>query len=215
MIPIHTHTTTEYDQLRGDIYALLASLLRSAPTQDALAWLQALQPDGDDNPDMLKAWSALALTAQHSKTEAVAQEYQDLFIGVGRGELMPFGCWYLTGSLMERPLVTLREDLKHLGYERQKEVYEPEDHIAALCEVLSLMVSQDHNYSHQYSFLQRHLFPWAFAFFTDLQTANNAYFYAPVGLLAHTFFQQEKTYFQQLSPAQLNTDNKNDRRELA
>ena len=154
---------------------------------------------------MADAWSALALTANYATEASIADEYQDLFIGVGRGELMPFGCWYLTGSLMEKPLVQLRNDLAQLGYVRQPDVYEPEDHIAALCEVMSLMILHHHGYSQQHTFWQRHLAPWAGKFFSDLQHAKRAVFYSPIGLLGEHFVQKEADYFQQLSPAELTT----------
>ncbi|QEQ97920.1 TorD/DmsD family molecular chaperone [Neptunomonas concharum] len=200
-----TPALQEHDQLRADIYALLGNLLRSAPSAETLEWLSTLTPDNDDSGSMADAWSALALTANYATEASIADEYQDLFIGVGRGELMPFGCWYLTGSLMEKPLVQLRNDLTQLGYVRQPDVYEPEDHIAALCEVMSLMILNHHGYSQQHTFWQRHIAPWARKFFSDLQHAKRAVFYSPIGLLGEHFVQKEADYFQQLSPAELTT----------
>jgi len=85
---------------------------------------------------MAAAWPLLKLAAQKATPIAVAEEYQELFIGIGRGDVVPYGSWYLTGSLMEMPLAHLRSDLKQLGYERNESVKEPEDHIAALLEVM-------------------------------------------------------------------------------
>ena len=46
-----------------------------------------------------------------------------LFIGVGRGELLPFASVYMTGFLNEKPLATLRNDMVTLGVERSPDVF--------------------------------------------------------------------------------------------
>ncbi len=191
----------ETDELRADIYALLATLLRSSPKGDLMQWLTTVEPDQDEDSPMARAWSTLALSAKHSNEQQLEDEYHHLFIGVGRGELMPFGCWYLTGSLMEKPLVLLREDLQVLGFQRQPDVKEPEDHIAALCEVMSMLIQTGRNYETQHQFWQKHLQSWANKFFTDLQNAEHAVFYTATGLLGQAFMQQEDNWFLQLSPA--------------
>jgi len=191
----------ETDQLRADIYALLATLLRQAPKGDLLHWLATIEPDQDEDTPMVRAWKALALSARYSTDTQLDDEFHHLFIGVGRGELMPFSCWYLTGSLMEKPLVLLREDLSRLGYERQPDVKEPEDHIAALCEVMSMMISSGYDTRDQHLFWRNHLQGWATKFFTDLQNAEHAVLYTAVGLLGAAFMQQEANWYGQLPPA--------------
>ncbi|WP_027856010.1 TorD/DmsD family molecular chaperone [Marinobacterium jannaschii] len=194
-----TAAISEQDALRADIFALLASLLRRAPDAALLDWLATLEPEEEDNP-MSRAWSALALSASHSQPPQIGDEYQQLFIGIGRGELMPFGCWYLTGSLMEKPLATLRQDLASLGYERQPDIKEPEDHIAAQCEVMSMMISSGFSARQQMQFWKRHLSPWALRFFRDLQNADNALFYSTVALLGTAFYEQEENHYLRLAP---------------
>lgn len=191
----------ETDELRADIYALMATLIRQPPQTELLSWLQELQPDQDEDSPMARAWSTLALHANHSVSEQLDDEHHHLFIGVGRGELMPFGCWYLTGSLMEKPLVVLRDELEVLGFERQPHVKEPEDHIAALCEVMSMLIQSGRSYETQHQFWQKHIQSWAIKFFKDLQNAEHAVFYTAVGLLGEAFMQQEDNWFLQLSPA--------------
>lgn len=191
----------ETDALRADIYALLATLLRQAPSKELIVWMKDLVPDQDIDTPMARAWSALALSAKHSNAQQRDDEYHQLFIGVGRGELMPFACWYLTGSLMEKPLAILRDELSLLGFERQTDIKEPEDHIAALCEVMSMLISSGRSYAIQHQFWQRHLQSWTTKFFTDLQNAEHAVFYTATGLLGQAFMQQEDNWFLQLSPA--------------
>lgn len=191
----------ETDELRADIYALLATLLRQPPQSELLAWLKELEPDQAEDSPMTRAWSMLALQANHGAPEQLDDEHHNLFIGVGRGELMPFGCWYLTGSLMEKPLVILREELDILGFERQANVKEPEDHIAALCEVMSMLIQTGRSYETQHQFWSKHIQSWSSQFFMDLQNAEHAVFYTAVGLLGHAFMQQEDDWFIQLSSA--------------
>ena len=56
--------------------------------------------------DFGAAIDALAAAAQEASVRSVSREYHDLFIGVGRGELVPFASYYLTGFLNEKPWLT-------------------------------------------------------------------------------------------------------------
>lgn len=178
---------TEQDQLRADIYSLLAALLRAVPGEEMMQWLKELDTDDQDGSDMGKAWLTLQLAATHAGQEQLADEYQDLFIGLGRGELVPYGSWYLTGSLMETPLAILRQDLTQLGFERAEDVHEPEDHAAALFEVMAYLIASGSSETTQKTFYERHLSGWIGRFFRDLQIADAAVFYSSVGTLGRAF----------------------------
>lgn len=178
---------SEHDQLRADIYSLLAALLRDTPSAELIHWLNELETDEHDGSDMGKAWSGLQLAARHAQSDHLADEYQQLFIGLGRGELVPYGSWYLTGSLMETPLAILRQDLKLLGFERDENVKEPEDHAAALFEVMAYLIMSGAGSTTQKSFYERHLAQWIGRFFRDLQQAESAVFYSSVATLGRAF----------------------------
>lgn len=183
--------------LRIEIYNMLAHLFRQAPDQNVLTFLADIDVDTANNPQqstMAAAWSLLKLAAEKSTPLAVEEEYQDVFIGIGRGEVVPFGSWYLTGSLMEMPLAYLRRDLKQLGFERDESVKEPEDHIAALLEVMAMLVEGGDAHL-QKTFFNRHLAEWCEKFCTDVKAANSAVFYTAVGELALQFLTVEKTRF--------------------
>lgn len=185
--------------LRADIYALLAALFREAPSQPLLQALSQLETDANQQSELQAGWQLLQMAAQRATPEAVAEEYLPLFIGIGQGEITPFASWYLTGSIMEAPLIELRRDLKLLGFERSPEHKEPEDHIAALCEVMSLLIQQQASSERQATFFKRHLEPWAENLCQDVQQASSALFYQAVATLALAFFQREKIL---LKPAQ-------------
>ena len=128
----------EVDHARAQEYGLLATLLVRAPDAGFLKKLAGLR--GDPSP-LGVAHVALAEAAADAKVERVEREFFDLFIGLGRGELLPYGSYYLTGFLHERPLARLREDLAPLGIERVDGNYEPEDHAATLCEIMAGLIS--------------------------------------------------------------------------
>jgi TorA maturation chaperone TorD len=139
---------------------------------------------------MHSGWKALIQAAAQADHESIETEYQNLFIGIGRGEVMPFGSWHQSGSLMDKPLVELRQDLRHLGYEREEKVKEPEDHIAALCEVMALLISD--NSPQQGNFFSRHIATWYDDLVKQIERAESAHFYLHVANLLKSFFELEQ-----------------------
>ncbi len=119
---------------RAQEYALLAMLLAQAPDAETLGRIAQLP--GNATP-LGRAHLALAQAADTANPETVEREFFNLFIGVGRGELLPYGSYYLTGFLNERPLARLRQDLRAQGIERAEGLQEPEDHAAILCEIMA------------------------------------------------------------------------------
>lgn len=171
------------DAERARLFALLGRLLAAAPDENLLVRLRLLR--GDTTTELGAAYAALAKAAAEAKPEAVEREYFDLFIGVGRGELQPYGSYYLTGFLHERPLADLRGDLRRLGVERAPGVAEPEDHISFECETLAGLIAGAFPSGPEEAggFFARHLRPWAGRFFADLEGAQAARFYRAVGAL--------------------------------
>src|SRR5262249_49522293 len=131
------------------------------------------------------AHAALAEAADKANAERVEREFFDLFIGLGRGELMPYGSYYLTGFLHERPLARLREDLARMGIVRADGVVEPEDHAAILCEIMSGLASHrlPASVDSERVIFDKHMAPWITRFFTDLENAEAANFYRRLGTL--------------------------------
>jgi len=186
----------EEQQYRASAYSLIAALLRTAPDQQMLDRLGGLsQQESPDGDDLLLAMSTLALSAKLHTPSSIDEEFHNLFIGLGKGEVVPYGSWYLTGYLMEKPLSDLRNDLARLGYERNTSVIEPEDHAAALCEVISLMIAEGIDLAAQNKFFQSHMTNWMSSFFADLSEAKSAIFYKAVGRFGAAFMALENEYF--------------------
>jgi TorA maturation chaperone TorD len=188
------HAIDETNQARAQLYGLLAALLGRAPNAELLAGIASLR--GDATPLGL-AQAALAEAAASTKLEDAEREYVDLFIGLGRGELMPYGSYYLTGFLHERPLARLRDDLTRIGIERAEGVAEPEDHAAILCEIMSALASgalPAPDGSDKIIF-EKHMAPWIGRLFLDLERADAARFYRHVGVLGRLFVEIESEAF--------------------
>ncbi len=170
------------DAERARLFALIGRLLSAAPDAALLDGLAALT--GDASP-LGRAYAGLADAAQRTTAEAVDREFFTLFIGVGRGEILPYASYYLTGFLHERPLAELRGTLTGLGVGRAPGVPEPEDHIAFVAEVFAGLI--DGRYAGDPAeFFARHIKPWAGRLFADLEAAEGARFYRAVGALGRT-----------------------------
>jgi TorA maturation chaperone TorD len=169
---------------------LLATLLGRSP--DAALLKRLAQLKGDATPLGL-AHAALGEAAQRNEEEGVGREYFNLFVGLGRGELLPYASYYLTGFLYERPLARLRGDLRRFGVEAAPGQSEPEDHAATLCEIMAALVGRETSApaGADKDIFDKHLAPWIGRLFTDLERSPTADFYACVGALGRTFMEIE------------------------
>lgn len=173
----------EVSAARAEIYALLATLLWHPPEAALLNRVGGAHIVGQGAlPEALRA---LSVAARASTAVTVEREHFALFTGLAGGELLPYASYYLTGFVHERPLAEVRGDLSALGFERAEGLAEPEDHIAFLCEVMATMIRGDFGISDVTvaQFFGRHILPWAGRFFSDLEAADAASFYRPVGQL--------------------------------
>ncbi len=184
----------EIDAARAREYALLATLLSCAPDQQLLSRIAQLP--GDASP-LGAAHAAVAEAARGIDAADVEREYFALFVGLGRGELLPYGSYYLSGFLHDRPLARLREDLAKLSVQRAASQAEPEDHAAMLCEVMAGVVSGRFPAAPGSDRLlfEKHLAPWIGRFFSDLERAKSAEFYRAVGTLGRAFIDIETEAF--------------------
>jgi len=189
-------TSTDDDTLRAHVYSLLAALLTGPPTADLLRLLDRIEDQQESDTEMAHAWRMIKEAGGRADAALLDDEYHQLFIGLGRGELVPYGSWYQAGSVMARPLARLRSDLALLGIQRRSDVRETEDHAAALCETMALICSHpaEIGLETQKAVFSDHLAGWMDRFFKDMQQASAARFYRAVGKLGEAFLALEKTY---------------------
>ena len=186
----------EEDRLRADLYDFLAALLAAPPDLRLLRKCAGLT--GDDSP-LGRGIATLSKLAQVAVPSSVEREFNDLFIGLGRGELLPYASFYLTGFLNEKPLAALRRDMAAASIARADNVFEPEDNIASLMEMMAGLIEGRFGppapVARQREFFNRHIAPWAGHFFADLEGAKGSVFYAPVGAIGRAFMAIEKEAF--------------------
>jgi len=190
----HENPLEQEQQYRAAAYGMLAALLRDVPDAALLDQVSMFVDVDEGGDEMALSMSLLGLAAKRRSIESINDEYHALFIGIGRGELVPYGSFYLTGFLMEKPLGDLRDDLDRLGFEREVEVHEPEDHVAALCEVMAMLIQDGSSIDTQRGFFTTHINSWFQQFFTEMSAANNAVFYKAVSRFGSAFLEIEKRY---------------------
>ena len=191
-----TQVITEEDQLRADLYDFLSALLARSANK---ALLDKTAKLSGDETDLGRAIGTLAKLAVQSSVKSVEREFNALFIGLGRGELLPYGSYYMTGFLNEKPLALLRDDMAKNSIVRAENIYEPEDNIASVLEMMSGLImgrfGEVVSLSQQKTFFNRHIAPWAGHFFTDLEGAEGSLFFAPIGAIGRHFMAIEKEAF--------------------
>ena len=184
------------DQLRADMYSFLASLLRTEPNAELVNQLTNLE--SDDSP-IGKAIKTLSKLASSMDLPTIRDEYVRIFVGVGRGEILPFASYYLTGFLKDKPLAKLRNDMKEIGIELAENVKEPEDHIASLFDMMSGLIlgkfNKKFSISEQKDFFNKHLGPWVDLLMRDIESSKIAVFYSPIGTIGREFIEIERSSF--------------------
>jgi TorA maturation chaperone TorD len=184
------------DMLRSQCYRLLARFLSSPPTADDLKGAATLTGDASE---LGRAVSTFARVCAGSSATGVAEEYHDLFIGLARGELVPYGSYYLTGFLHEKPLAKLRQDMARLGVERERGVAEPEDHIASLLEMMAGFIDgalgAPRSLAEQKAFYTAHVGSWAPVLFRDMETTKVSVLYAALASVGRAFLAVEVSAF--------------------
>ncbi len=193
---LSTYDIKEEDQLRADMYSFIANLIRSEPSVELIETIKNLKGDKSNIGSAIKLLSKFANSLHISE---IQDEYVSLFLGVGRGELLPFASYYLTGFLNDKPLSKLRDDMNKIGVVRLKEVKEPEDHISSLFDIMSGLITgkfgKQYTVSEQSDFFEKHLNTWVHLLMTDIESAKTAVFYAPLGSLGKEFINIEREAF--------------------
>jgi len=189
------------DRARAEFYALLGRLYGAAPDAPLLAAIGAseLWPDDGENP-LAGTWNRLVLASRAADAEAVEQEYTDLFIGVGKAECNLHASYWTRDVGTEPPLVALRAELAALGLGRQGGSSPYEDHLAALCETMRILVAgtgarQPESISVQRAFFERRIAPWVQECCAAMQECPVANYYAKVGEFTGLFMALERDSF--------------------
>jgi TorA maturation chaperone TorD len=192
------------DVARADFYALLARLFAAPPDAALLAAIAAAPPLEADVPreegaesDLCAGWDALRAASAAADPEEVRQEYDDLFIGVGKSLVNLHGSHWIAGFMMDRPLADLRKVLNELGLARREGVSMVEDHLSALCETMRILVAGDatlpaRSIAVQKTFFDAQIAPWAVDCCNAITQSPIAKYYAAVAQFALGFMALER-----------------------
>jgi TorA maturation chaperone TorD len=186
------------DEARANLYGLVGRLFYAPTDPHLLAEISRAQPpadEGGENTPLLLAWRALQDACRNAFPAVVRQEYEGLFIGVGKAEVTPYLSGYAQPTGPDRYLVRLREQLAVWSLARRDGAYEVEDHISGVCDVMRWLVETRQPLADQGGFFQTYLLPGAVPFCGAVQRAASAVFYKPVSGFALAFFELEKAAF--------------------
>lgn len=190
------------DQARAGFYALIGRLFSAAPDAELLqALAQAEGFVAGADAEFALAWRRLCQAASVCEADVAAEEFEALFVGVGKPEVVLYGSYYMAGFMMEKPLARLREHLAKLGLARQSDVSEPEDHFSALAEAMRHLILDDtlsamQRSERQSGFFSRHLAPWYASLFEVIEAAPNANVYRRVAGFARAFLDLDRRAFE-------------------
>ena len=192
------------DQSRADFYALLSRLYDSAPDAPLLAAIATADglPDVSDAGAaraIAGAWRELIVVSAAVDPEAVAMEYQDLFIGVGKSEVsLNAAAYSKPGSA--NPLVAVRSALAEFGLARQTGINTYEDHLAAVCETMRTLITgrrdaEPYAFAEQRRFFETHVKPWVFDCCNAIKNSAIANYYRRVAEFTQLFMAIERDSF--------------------
>lgn len=208
MSDLSTHILAQSSALdeetaRAEIYGLLSQLFYAPPSPELLAQLRLAATEAPTAGGFLEEpWRQLVGAARAMDDQAIQDEFEALFGGVGKPEVYLFGSYYLSGFLNEKPLVKLRADLAELGLARDEAMTDTEDHIAYLCEVMRFLIAGDDaarsNLSRQRDFFSAHLQPWAAQMCETVGAHPKARFYASLAAFSAAFVGVEAQGFDML-----------------
>jgi TorA maturation chaperone TorD len=203
--PSHNEKTGELaipeeDRQRGNLYGLLARVLAEPMGDETLEVVRALEGQSDKN-ELGAAFATLGTVAVRTPRGVAEEEFSALFYGDGSGgEILPYASYYLTGFLLEKPLAKLRGDMAVLGIKNSGISKEPEDHVAYLCEIMHGLITGAFNepasLETQQKFFETHMAPWVGRFFSELEGAESASLYMPVGTIGRLFMAIEAQAFE-------------------
>jgi TorA maturation chaperone TorD len=195
------HKLEPEDRARANFYGVLAALYADAPSARLLRAIGDAEPlPAAASGSLPLAWNRLLEACRVMDPDAAQQEYWDLFVGTGKCEVNLHASHWLTGFMMEKPLVELRSELMRLGLSRKPESPVVEDHLAALCETMRLLIEGDAErrpavLTDQQGFFERHIDSWVPDFCTALKQTPLANFYRAVGEFTELFVAIERDSF--------------------
>lgn len=189
-------TLSDVDQARAAYYALIGRLFYAAPDAKLLAEISGNSSSGAeaDSSAMGQAWHALQAASRTVSPLALGEEYDTLFIGVGKARVSPYTSRFYIEPAADKHLVRLRDELNKLGLARRDAVFEIEDHISGLCDVMRFLIVDNRSLSVQKQFFDQFVYLGAIALCGVLEAMQpTEAYYGHVARFSRGFFELEKS----------------------
>ena len=188
---------SEEDAGRSNLYALIGRLFYDAPDSILLAQVcrAEAEPTGNNAP-LDRAWQSLRDACGHAYPVAVKQEYDSLFVGVGKSEVTPYTSHYVRGNSPDRHLVRLRERLEQLGLARRSAAFEVEDHVSGICDVMRILIEDGQPLPEQSLFFKEFVYAGVTPFCNAVAIATSAVYYRAAAEFARAFLEVERQAFE-------------------
>jgi TorA maturation chaperone TorD len=186
---------------RAELYGLLARLWFAPPDAALFEQFAVAVTEAPQRGSFLEGpWQDLVAAMRAGGERAAGEEYEALFIGIGKPDILLYGSHHLAGALNEKPLVALRTDLAELGLARDAAIGETEDHVSFLFEVMRYLIAGDDvavcNLERQRRFFRSHVQPWVAGSLCDaVEQHPRARLYAALAGFTRAFVQVETQGF--------------------
>ena len=183
------------DAARANLYALVSRLFYAPADPNLLAEISGAGggEEAEEAGGLLPAWRELQDACRNAFPALVKQEHDSLFVGVGKAQVTPYLSAYAEASAPDRYLLRLRQQLSGWGLARREMVFEVEDHISGLCDVMRWLIESGHSLDEQQGFFEGFAYPGVVPFCAAVQKSESARFYKPVAAFALAFLEVEKT----------------------
>ena len=185
------------ETVRANLYALVGRLFYDAPDSILLAEIcqEEAEPAGAEGP-VAMAWRALRTASRNAYPVVVKQEYDSLFVGVGRAEVTPYTSHYVKGSAPDRHVVRLRDQLSQWGLVRRNAAFEVEDHVSGICDVMRFLILDGRGEEEQRLFFKEFVYAGVTPFLDAVNAAATPVFYRLVADFARAFIEIERAAFE-------------------
>ena len=191
---------SDEEAARANFYALIGRLFYDAPDVGLLAEIcgagdGAGTADEEDEP-LVRAWRRLQEACRSANIETLTQEYAALFISAGKALVSPYVFGYASGMAADKQLVRLRQQLEVLGLARREAVFEVEDHVTGLCDVMRFLIECNQPIADQKLFFEQFVYAGALPLCDAVEAAEPAVFYKRVASFTRAFIELEKSAFE-------------------
>ena len=183
---------------RANFYGLISRFFYGPPDSNFLAEINRGASSGPEEGgnDLVAAWRRLQESCRAAYPAILRQEYDSIFVGVGKAEVTPYLSGYAEPAGPDRYLVRLRAQLAAWGLARKERVFEVEDHVSGVCDVMRWLIEEQRALADQRGFFEEFAYPGVVRFCAALQKSPSAIFYKDVAALTLSFCELEKVAFE-------------------